>query len=147
MVQPNSIAQTVFGYEYFGVQPNDLGIFVVPANAGIVHVEDANQSVLSPGGYIVRYSEGEYIIPGQQSAIVGGVNGLSVQWKEADKSNWFSIPFPQVNPSQAKFRSAWNVDEMCFCELVRPGIIQLVPPKSAYGTVRVRILQALLPDA
>jgi hypothetical protein len=155
-----SIAASVFGPEYIDAVPVDFGILEIPSNSsGIIKSTDiysrtpANLEslLLPPGGYIVKYISGAFLLLNGEPAIfvVGGKRGMQIEWKSSIGQNWTSTCYP-INleaPSVDAFRSVdtTNLNNCFYMEFTVPHRLRIIQPCNSVGSVRVRIWRHIPP--
>lgn len=143
MTNTDQLASALFGPDYLDARQDEVGLFEIIANRKPIEVKKFGSLDLPPGGYIIRYSSGEYLAIGQSSTIIGGKHGLKIQWKPVTGSIWEELPFPDIRPQVAGFSAGWNASHLVAIEFSSPVRIILSPPavNSAVGTVKIRIIR------
>ncbi len=143
MTNTEQLAGAIFGPDYFSVKLEEIGLFDVAANRKPVEVKKRGVIDLPPGGYVLRYSSGEYLVAGQTTTIVGGKHGLKIKWKPATGQSWEELPFPDIRPRAAGFSAGWDASHLMSIEFGHPSHLILEPPSynSAVGTVKIRIIR------
>ncbi len=140
MTGTQQLAGALFGPDYLEARFEEIGLFEI-SNRKSLDVKTGDSTALPPGGYVLRYSSGEYLAPGQPETFVGGTNGLVVRWKDTEGQHWDSINFPDVRPHAPGFTTGWEMSHLVAVEFMRPNHMSFVPPKSAVGTVKIRIIR------
>ena len=103
-----SIAVSMFGPEYVDAISVDFGILEIPSNTSgsvkSVDVYSKTQSglmsiLLPPGGYIVKYISGAFLLLNGDPAVfvVGSKRGMQIEWKSAIGHKWTSTWYPIEN--------------------------------------------------
>lgn len=144
----------MFGPEYIGAMSVDFGIFEIPGNslnsAKSTDIYNKTQSgaaalLLPPGGYIVKYISGAFLLLNGDPAVfvVGGRRGMQIEWQSNIGHNWTSVGYPiEVEASNAEaFRlvDMTNLNHCFYMEFTTPHRLRLIPPRNSVGSVRVRI--------
>jgi hypothetical protein len=155
-----SIAASMFGPEYIGAIPVDLGILEIQGNSSnisksidIYSKAPANLEslLLPPGGYIVKYISGAFLLLNGDPAVfvVGGKRGMKVEWKSSSSKDWTSVGYPieLEAPSVESFRSidTTNLNNCFYLEFTAPHRLRLTQPCNSVGSVRVRIWRHIPP--
>ncbi len=146
-----TLAATLFGPEYDNAQVETIGSYECSTSRGALDIvyrvgPNINMTLLPPGGYVIRYLEGSYLLMQHTPLIfvIGGELGMHVGWKSAAAKDWTSVPFPIakeiIDPSDLKSIDASAVHNLFYLEFTKPHRLQLVPPKGA-GMVKVRIVR------
>lgn len=149
-----SIAVNMFGPEYIDATSVDLGIFEVVGGSSQhikpTDVRDTTQpgltsSLLPPGGYIVKYISGAFLLLNGEPAVfvVGSSRGMQVEWKSSIGHNWTSTNYPieveAVNADAFKSIDMSNLNNLFYLEFTMPHRLRLTPPNGSAGRVRVRV--------
>jgi hypothetical protein len=149
-----SIAASIFGPEYIDASSIDLGIFEVPGNSSnLVKQVDVYSKMqpglvsllLPPGGYIVKYISGAFLLLNGSPAVfvVGGKRGTQIEWKSSIGHNWTSIAYPidveASNVNAIKPTDMADLNHCFYMEFTIPHRLRLVPPCNSVGSVRMRI--------
>jgi len=140
----------LFGPEYeSAVQEVVMTILVSDSPVDIIYKYGPMQmSLLPPGGYVIRYVEGSFSVATSPPAqVVGGEYGLRVRWKSSISTKWTELPFPCECPTRIPVsgKQQYIGNPQFHLEITRPHRLQLVPPKSLYGSVKVRVLRYVSP--
>jgi hypothetical protein len=155
-----TIAASIFGPEYIGATPVDFGTFNLQGNPtnSIRSIDihsrtspDSESLLLPPGGYIVKYISGAFLLLNGDPAIfvVGGKRGMQVEWKSSIGREWTSIGYPieLEAPSVEAFRSinAASLNNCFYMEFTVPHRLRLTLPCNSVGSVYVRIWRHIPP--
>lgn len=143
MTNTEQLAGALFGPDYFSVKREEIGLFDVVANRKPIEVKRRGSIDLPPGGYLIRYSAGEYLAIGQTTTIVGGKYGLKIKWKPANGPVWEVLSFPDIKPHAAGFSAGWDASHLMAIELNHLSHLTIEPPtpNTAVGTVKIRIIR------
>jgi hypothetical protein len=107
--------------------------------------------LLPPGGYIVKYISGAFLLLNGDPAVfvVGGKRGMRIEWKSSIGRDWASIGYPieLEAPSVEAFRSVdtASLSNCFYMEFTVPHRLRLTPPCNSVGNVRVRIWRHIPP--
>lgn len=145
-------AQNFFGVDYSGSVPESVGTFTVKANAQPLDISyrlgGQEMSILPPGGYIIKYIEGSFLIMKKAPTFlaIGGENGFQVSWMCSRSRSWSTVPFNiDYEAADAKeLRRSINpthVNSILQMEFTRPHRLQLIAPEKAAGEVKVKIIR------
>ena len=144
----------MFGPEYIDATPIDFGILEIPGNPSSssksTDIYSNNQSglaslLLPPGGYIVKYISGAFLLLNGDPAVfvVGGRRGVRIEWKSSTGHDWTSIGYPieteSSNVEAFRLVDMTNLNHCFYMEFTIPHRLRLTPPCSSVGSVRVRI--------
>jgi hypothetical protein len=154
-----SIAAAIFGPEYIDATVIDFGILEIFSNPSFsaksidIHnkVPGLTSPLLPPGGYIVKYISGAFLLLNGNPAVfvVGGKRGLQIEWKSVVGHNWTSVGYPiEIETSNAeafKLTDMTNLNNCFYMEFTTPHRLRLVPPCGSVGSVRVRIWRHIPP--
>lgn len=144
-------AKNFFGPDYSG-NPEFVGSFTIKANQSEVDVtykvDGLNMSVLPPGGYLLKYVEGSYLILSNTPTFltIGGKSGLHVSWMCNKSTNWSTAPFNisyEATDAKDLRRNANpdSVDHIMQLEFTRPHRLRLMPPEKAAGHVKIKVMR------
>lgn len=130
----------LFGPEYEAAEQEVVSVLQVGSDPiDIIYKYGPMQmNLLPPGGYIIRYLEGSYMVSTDPpTRVVGGEYGLLVRWKSSISTQWTELPFPCESAEKQQYIGPpqWHL------EITRPHRLQLVPPKHSHGSVKVRVLR------
>ncbi|MCK9557984.1 MAG: hypothetical protein M0R50_08100 [Candidatus Cloacimonetes bacterium] len=149
-----SIAVGMFGPEYINATLVDFGFLEIAGspsnNIKPIDIYNKTQSgltslLLPPGGYIVKYISGAFLLLNGDPAIfvVGGKRGMQIEWKSSIGQNWTSVGYPiDLEASKAdEFKSIdmTNLNHCFYMEFTIPHRLRFIPPCGSVGNVRVRI--------
>ena len=155
-----SIAASMFGPEYIDALPVDFGIIEISGNPSnsvrSTDIPSRTQSglaslLLPPGGYIVKYISGAFLLLGGDPAVfvVGGKRGMQVEWKSSIGHDWTSIGYPieveAANAEVFKLVDIANLNHCFYLEFTVPHRLKLTPPNGSVGSVRVRVWRHIPP--
>jgi len=148
-----SIAVGMFGPEYINALQIDFGVLEIPGNSSsmikYVDVYSQTQSgitslLLPPGGYIVKYISGAFLLLNGDPAVfvVGGKRGVQVEWKSNVGHDWTSVGYPieieTPNAEAFKFIDMTNLNHCLFMEFTVPHRLRFASPCNSVGNVCVR---------
>jgi hypothetical protein len=155
-----SIAASIFGPEYIEAVSVDFGVLDLQGNpTSIVRSTDVRSRtspdleslLLPPGGYIVKYISGAFLLLNGDPAVfvVGGKRGMRIEWKSSVGRDWTSVGYPieLEAPSVEAFRSVdtASLNNCFYMEFTVPHRLKLTPPCNSVGNVRVRIWRHIPP--
>lgn len=131
--------EQLFGPEYAGAEQEVVAALLISDKpVDIVYKYGQMQMYLLPvGGYVIRYLEGSFAISNPPAQVVGGDCGMWVRWKSSISTQWNELPFPCEEIGKQQFIGS----PQFHLEITRPHRIQLIPPESAHGSVKVRVLR------
>lgn len=138
----------MFGPEYVGSTQIDLGVIEIGQSKPVdIYIKSPiwPTQLLPPGGYIIKYINGAFLLLGDGPAVfvVGGKRGMQVQWQSSTANQWTSVHYPidteVVNVDSLKSIDMTNLKNYFYIEFTTPHKMQIVPPKSSVGSVRLRV--------
>jgi hypothetical protein len=150
----------MFGPEYVDAISVDFGILEIPSNTSgsvkSVDVYSKTQSglmsiLLPPGGYIVKYISGAFLLLNGDPAVfvVGSKRGMQIEWKSAIGHKWTSTWYPIENEASNneafKRVDMTNLNHCFYIEFTAPHQLRFTPPCHSVGSVRVRIWRYIPP--
>lgn len=147
-----SVSASFFGPDYKDVVPDTIGTFDVKANSNPIDVVAViggmNMSILPPGGYIIKYIEGSFLVMSKVPTFltIGGLDGLQVGWRMSRSKSWSIAPFNIDYKASDDKELARNINpsysaSIMQLEFTRPHRLQLIAPKKSAGRVKVKILR------
>lgn len=142
----NTDPKQLFGPEYGGAAQELVGTLQISNSiVDLVYKYGPMQmSLLPPGGYVIRYLDGSFLVNSDPPArVVGGARGMAVRWKSSISTIWTELPFPCESAEKLQFVGS----PQFHLEITRPHRIQLIPPSNSHGSVKVRVLRYVSPTS
>lgn len=135
------LCSTLFGPEYDDATVQNIADVVCESGklTEVTYLTEfqTKSPLLPPGGYIIKYIHGSFLLLKQDPAtsVVGGMNGLQVSWKSSLAHNWTSVAFMEADQPAA--------DKLFYLEFTVPHRLRLMPPMDAVGSVKLRVLRCV----
>lgn len=147
-----SVANNFFGPDYAGSDPEFVGSFTVKANRPPVDISYSlggiSMSLLPPGGYIIRYVSGSFLIMSRTPTflVIGGADGLHVEWMANKARSWSTAPFNIIQQAsdEQELRRLVNpnaVNNIMQLEFTKPHRLRLIPPQHVIGEAKFKIMR------
>lgn len=140
----------MFGPEYVDAEAVDFGAFEISGDQQTKSVDICDSQhnstlILPPGGYIIKYISGAFLLLNGEPAVfvVGGKRGMQVEWKSSTGRNWTSVGYPiedeAVSAEAFKSINMANLTNVFYIELTTPHRLRLTSPGGSVGRVRTRV--------
>jgi hypothetical protein len=143
-----NVASGIFGPEYSGASEEEIGTFDVevlePVDVIYKVTSDMKLNLLPPGGYVIRYVSGSYLLLNESPTkfVVGGSNGMQIKWSSSDARDWTSAPFAMYDEKdEPNFHASADLQDLSYVEFTKAHRLQLVPPENAVGSVVIRVIR------
>jgi len=132
-------ANALFGVGYDPKEAKHIGTYEVENDPIDITINYGpfKHFILPPGGYAIYYKNGgfnsdEY----PDRSIVGGSEGMQINWKSQNSQMWNSLPFPLI---ESKNCDTIGPEHVFTIEMLEKSQLRISPPTNMSGAVKLNV--------